>query len=174
MHEWWARLFFRSRMRAELTREMAAHLEAKTAALLEEGLSPEEASRRARIEFGNTPLLAERSAEIWRWPRLESTWADLKLALHKLRKSPGYAVVAILTMVIGIGASTTIFTILDAVMLRSLPVQRPSELVSFGIKSPHAAARRDWYSSAACGSSSRPLAQLQRPEWLGRFHGCGA
>ena len=136
MNESWARLFFRSRMRTELTREMAAHLEAKTAALLEEGLSPEEAARRARIEFGNTPLLAERSAEIWRWPRLESTWDDLKLALYKLRKSPGYAVVAILTMVIGIGASTTIFTILDAVMLRSLPVQRPSELVSFGIKSP--------------------------------------
>ena len=91
VRQWWARVFSRRQMRAELAQEMAGHLEAKTAALEAEGHSPEEAARRARIEFGNMPLMAERSVQQWQFQMAESVLADGKLALHKLLKAPGYA-----------------------------------------------------------------------------------
>ena len=134
--QWWARLFLRKQLRDDLGQEMAGHLEAKINALEDEGLPRAEAERRARIAFGNMPLMTERSAAQWRFSLIESIWADMKLALHKLTKAPGYAAVAILTLALGIGATTTIFTILNVAMLRSLPVRKPSELVSIAIKSP--------------------------------------
>ena len=88
---WWARLFSRKRMRAELAQEMAGHLEAKVEGLTAEGYSPEEAARRARIDFGNMPLMTERSVLQWQFSLFESVWADAKLAMHKLAKAPGYA-----------------------------------------------------------------------------------
>ena len=120
----------------DLAEEIREHIAERTATLIQQGREPAEAAREARRAFGNATLARERSVEIWQWRRLENLWADLRFALHQLRKSPGYTLTAILTLAIGIGANAAIFTLIDDVMLRSLPVSHPSELVEIGYRSP--------------------------------------
>ena len=81
-------------------------------------------------------LCAEYSAESWQFRRLELLWADLRFALHQLGKAPGYAITAVLTLAIGIGANAAIFTVINDAMLRTLPVRKPSQLVVLGYRSP--------------------------------------
>ena len=129
-------LFFRKHAHDDLAEEIEQHIAERTAALIERGRNPEEAAREARRAFGNRTLAREHSIEVWQWRWLENLWADLRFALHQLRKSPGYALTAILTLAIGIGANAAIFTLIDDIMLRSLPVSHPSELVEIGYRSP--------------------------------------
>jgi predicted permease len=133
---WLRNLFFRSHAQSDLAEEIEQHIAERTAALIERGRNPEEAAREARRAFGNRTLARERSVEVWQWRWLENLWADLRFALHQLRKSPGYTLTAILTLAIGIGANAAIFTLIDDVMLRSLPVSHPNELVQIGYRSP--------------------------------------
>ena len=125
---WLARIFGRRDLYRDLADEMREHLEEKTEQLVCEGMSRDEAGHAARRAFGNTTLIEERGREAWQWPRLESIWADTKYALRRLRKSPGFTSIALLTLAIGIGANTGIFTLLDAVLLKSLPVPHPEQL----------------------------------------------
>jgi putative ABC transport system permease protein len=74
-------------------------------------------------------LIEERSREVWQWPRLESVWADVRFALRAMRRNPAFTATAMLSLALGIGANTAIFSLIDAVILRSLPVQNPNELV---------------------------------------------
>src|SRR5207245_9858414 len=92
------------------------------------GMSKREAAAVARREFGNVTLIEEDSREIWRWPSIESFFADVRYALRTLRQSTAFTVTAIVTLSLGIGANTAIFMLLDAIRLRSLPVQNPQEL----------------------------------------------
>ena len=133
---WLRNLFFRSHAQSDLAEEIEQHIAERTAALIERGGNPEEAAREARRAFGNRTLARERSVEVWQWRWLENLWADLRFALHQLRKSPGYTLTAILTLAIGIGANAAVFTLIDDVMLRSLPVSHPDELVEIGYRSP--------------------------------------
>ncbi len=133
---WLRNLFFRKHANDDLAEEIRVHMTERTAALIEQGRNPEEAAREARRAFGNITLARERSVEIWQWRWLENLWADIRFALHQLRKSPGYTLTAILTLAIGIGANAAIFTLIDDIMLRSLPVSHPSELVEIGYRSP--------------------------------------
>ena len=96
---------------------------------MREGMSREEATRAARRAFGNAALIEERGREAWQWPRLESLLADAKFALRQLRRSPGFAVTAVLTLALGIGANTAIFTLIDSIMLRPLPYPQQERLV---------------------------------------------
>jgi putative ABC transport system permease protein len=73
--------------------------------------------------------IEEQSREVWQWPTVESVWADVKFAVRQMRKSPGFAAVVIVTLALGIGANTTVFSIVDAVMLRPLPYAQPQRLV---------------------------------------------
>lgn len=68
------------------------------------------------------------AAKSWQWPRLESLWADVKFALRQMKKSPGFAVVVVVTLALGIGANTTVFSIVDAALLRPLPFAHPEQL----------------------------------------------
>lgn len=135
MH-WLRNLFFRSQAQSDLAEEMREHMAERTAALIQQGRNPEEAAREARRAFGNITLARERSVEVWQWRWLENLWADLRFALHQLRKSPGYTLTAILTLAIGIGANAAIFSLIDDIMLRSLPVPHPEQLVEIGFRSP--------------------------------------
>jgi predicted permease len=122
------RLLERLRIRRSIGEELGAHLEEKTAALMESGLSEAEARLRARHEFGNVALIAEDSRGALGWTRFETLVQDLRYAFRTLRRSPGFTAVAILSLALGIGANTAIFSLLDALVLKTLPVPNPQEL----------------------------------------------
>jgi predicted permease len=117
------------RLSSDLDRELEFHLAERIDELVGSGMGEEEARREARLRFGNPGVLKERTRERDVLPWLESLGADLRYALRSLRASPGFAAVAILSLGLAIGANTAIFSLIDAVMLRSLPVERPGELV---------------------------------------------
>jgi putative ABC transport system permease protein len=126
---WIQRLFSRRHIYSDLSAEMRAHLDEKIHALVASGMSREEATRTARREFGNVTLLEERSREVWQWPSLESFFADIRFAFRMLRKSPGFTAVAILTLALGIGANTAIFSLVDGIILRPLPYPHADRVV---------------------------------------------
>ena len=118
-----------NRVAADIEREMAFHMAERADDLMAGGMSEREARREARRRFGNPAFQKERTrdTDILTW--LESIGADVRYALRALRASPGFAVVTILSLGIGIGANTAIFSLINAVMLRTLPVSRPEELI---------------------------------------------
>jgi putative ABC transport system permease protein len=126
---WIKRLLGRRRLYTDLSQEIREHLSEKIEELVASGMSREEATHAARREFGNAALIEERGREVWQWPSIESFVADVRYALRMLGKNPGFTAVAVLTLALGIGANTAIFSLFDAVMLRYLPVQKPEEVV---------------------------------------------
>ena len=129
------RIFQRRKLYNDLDEELRQHLEERTEQLMrEENLPRHQAEQAARKAFGNTTLLEERSRETWQWPRLESILADGRYAARQLIKSPGITLVAIATLALGIGASTAIFTLTSNIILKSLPVPHPSQLVQYELR----------------------------------------
>jgi len=125
---WLKEIFSPRRRYNELAESIREHLEEKAEDLMEEGLSREEAMHRARREFGNATLIEERSREVWQWPRLESVWRDGKHAVRQLRHNSGFTVTVVLTLALSIGANTAIFSIVNALLLKSLPYPQPERL----------------------------------------------
>ena len=122
-------LFTRRRRYDELSESIREHLEEKVADLMDQGVTREDAERTARRKFGNLTQIEERSRAIWQWPTLESILADVKYAIRQMRKAPGFSAVVVIILALGIGANTTVFSIVDAVMLRPLPFAQPQRLV---------------------------------------------
>src|SRR5947208_17104290 len=104
--KWFVRLFSRRRLYTDLSEEIQEHLEEKIEELVASGMSRKEAAAVARREFGNVTLIEEDSREIWRWPSIESFFADVRYALQTLRQSTAVTVTAIVTLSLGIGAIT--------------------------------------------------------------------
>ena len=128
----------RKKRYGELSASIEEHLAEKIDELVESGLTREEATYAARRAFGNTTLIEQQSREVWQWPRLESLWADVRFALRQMKKSPGFAVTVLLTLAIGIGANTAVFTVIDRVLLRPLPYPEPERLIALTLSAPGA------------------------------------
>ena len=119
---WKPSIFSRRRLFDDLSEEMHLHLEERVEQLMREGLSAQEAERQARIAFGNLALVEERSREVWLWTALESLWADVRFALRQLRRSPGFAIAAVVTLALAIGANAVVFGVMDALVLHTIDV----------------------------------------------------
>src|SRR5262245_60417072 len=124
----WRNLFHKSRREQELTEEIDAYLEMLVEQKINEGLDPAEARRAALIELGGGEQVKEKVREARAGYHLETLSQDLRYALRTLRRNPGFAVVAVLTLALGIGANTAIFSLIDAVLLKMLPVNNPERL----------------------------------------------
>ncbi len=125
-------IFRKQRVDAELDEELRGFLEMAAEEKMKHGASRKEALRAVRLELGNLEAAKEVVRDA-RWEFVEMCWRNLRFALRTLRKSPGFAATAIVTLSHGIGANTAIFMLLDAIRLRSLPVQDPQELAEVRI-----------------------------------------
>src|SRR5437016_677432 len=123
----------RPRFEAELEDEIRFHLETRAAELEQAGLSRTDALMQARREFGPVARASDGSRSAWQFRWIEDLGADLRFALRAFRRTPGFALTAVLSLALGIGANSTIFTALDAVLWKPLPVADPQTLVNLSV-----------------------------------------
>lgn len=129
----WARFFRRKQWDQERANEIESYLEIETSENIARGMTPADAANAARRKFGNPVLVREEIYNMNSIDWLESIWQDIRHGVRLLLLSPAFTAVAVASLALGIGANTAIFQLLDAVRLRSLPVQRPQELAQIKI-----------------------------------------
>ena len=136
---WWERvrrLWRREELRQELDDELRAHVEMRVADSLAAGMSEADARYDALKRFGNVTLMKERTREMDIVGWIETAAQDLKFAARMLRKSPGFAAIAVMTLALGIGANTAMFTVVESVMVRSFPYGHAARMVYIGAGDP--------------------------------------
>jgi predicted permease len=125
---WLSRLFGRRRLERELNQELEFHLEEEIRRLVAVGVDPKEARRRARLELGGVEQVKEEVRDVrgTRW--VEDLLGDVKFSLRMMRRTPGFTAAAVLTLAVGIGANTAVYSVVDALLLRRLPLDHPEQL----------------------------------------------
>ena len=142
---WWGRTFRRRHLYNDLSEEVHEHIEEKTEQLMRlENLSRTKAREAALRAFGNPSLIEQRSREAWQWPAIESLLTDVKLSLRRLRNSPGFTMTVILTLAIGIGANTAVFSVVNVVLIKPLAYPEPEQLVALNLNAPGAPGLADF------------------------------
>src|ERR1700756_4887394 len=144
---------FRRRRYDDLTVSIHEHIAERADELVSEGMSRAEAEQAARREFGNVGLVQQRSREVWQWPALESLLHDLKLVIRRLRKSPGFTMTVLLTLAIGIGANTAVFSVLNSIILKPLPYPHSEQLVALTLNAPGAEGLANFESGLSLSAS---------------------
>lgn len=134
---WTRTLLRRSHVESDMDTELRSHIETYADDLMRTGIPREEALRRARLEFGGLERVKEECRESRGISFIESALQDLRFAFRMLRKSPGFTAIAVLTLAFGIGANTAIFSLIDGVMLRTMPVKDPSQIVMLRWQAHH-------------------------------------
>jgi putative ABC transport system permease protein len=141
---WIKRIFSRKRIYDDLSDEIREHIEEKIEELVEGGMSRNEATAAARRAFGNVTLTEEDSRNVWRWPPVEELLADVRYGLRALRHNPMFTAVALLTIAIGIGANTAVFSVVNSVLLKPLNYPSAEQLVSLHQIAPGAPGLADF------------------------------
>ena len=126
----------RGRRDRELGEEIQAHLVMAARDRMDQGDTPHAAELAARREFGNRILVQETTREMWGWNSLERLCQDVRYALRGMRRAPGFTAVAVVSLALGIGANTAIFSLINTLMLRMLPIREPGKLVELLFKAP--------------------------------------
>ncbi|MGO8791305.1 MAG: ADOP family duplicated permease [Terriglobia bacterium] len=139
----WTRLFHRrKRMMDDLDQDIRDYIERETQDNIERGMAPDEARYAALRKFGNVTRIKEEAREVWSFVWLEQLWQDVRFALRTLAKNPGFTAVSMLTLAVGIGTNTAMFSVVNGVLLKPLPYPHPERLVDVshsapGIHVPH-------------------------------------
>jgi putative ABC transport system permease protein len=141
---WLKQLFSRRRLYDDLDEEIAAHLQERIEELVADGMSLKEATAVARRKFGNVEFMKETAREAWGWRWLEDLSRDLRFGLRMLGKNPGFTFVAVLTLALGIGANTAVFTVVSSVLLKPLNYPKAEELVALHQLAPGAEGLADF------------------------------
>jgi len=128
--KWFKQIFSRRRFYGDLSEEIQGHLEEKVEELVGNGMSRRGAESAARREFGNVTLMKEKSRDVWRWSFMENLLSDVRYGVRILLGNPGFSIVAILTIALGIGANTAIFSVVYAALIRPLPYSQPERLLT--------------------------------------------
>ena len=130
-------MFFlrRKRLNRELDEEILAHLAIERQERIDRGETPAQAAQSARRDLGNELLIKEVTREMWGWSALERVWRDAIYALRQMKRSPGFASIAVLSLALGIGANSAIFSLLNSLLFKALPVPAPEELFDLHIDS---------------------------------------
>ncbi len=156
MRRWLRRVLYVIRQRridADLAEELELHRELRQRELESDGLSPHEAAFAARRAIGNVTLAREDARAVWIWPSIDSVWQDVKYGARTLRSSPAFTAVAMLTLALGIGANTAIFSVINAVLLRPLPYAGADRLVTL------------WSEDARRSLREEPVSFLNFADW---------